>query len=553
MEANLSRVSLVHTNLAEANLNKAVLDTVNLEWGFLDRANLTDASLKNINLKYAKLREADLTGLTMENVILINTDFTKANLSHANLKQVSILGANFSGANLDNTVDTFTLNLPKWNEANLDHDLNHFNNSRNSILTAIDSIDNQYSALKTKLALQLIDSLDRPAINLTHVRLPLLDILAKEPFVKNQVINQFVNKLMRNFLENNALQLLSKLETNPQITHTFIKYFDQQPELMVSAEFNSAFIQTILAARIKGTEGVKTAAQQLYQKYLDLPAIQQQLQHAEIEGIFGDYAGHADWADNQATNYLLLSPTKPGRVLLVAENDLYQMLHPNDETKWNNIFLFQDGKNLSPAEYNLQQCYMQEFPLFASPFSYNLHQYLFDNLIESLDLGSRLKPLFLNAQKSNTFAIKLVDDVDHQELSTIFSRVLDFEQGNILKNENYNQIINLYNLTSSSNRKKTEHLFSLSTVFTRYSSSAIFGIEEDSPVMLRYYAYALLEKAHKLDPSLIGQNTFNDWKNRLLGQNGAFTCSALLADEMTVYANQRCKPILQKIIPPAWR
>lgn len=71
--------------------------------------------------------------------------------------------------------------------------------------------------------------------------------------------------------------------------------------------------------------------------------------------------------------------------------------------------------------------------------------------------------------------------------------------------------------------------------------------------MLRYYAYALLEKAHKLDPSLIGQNTFNDWKNRLLGQNGAFTCSALLADEMTVYANQRCKPILQKIIPPAWR
>ncbi|WGL97819.1 pentapeptide repeat-containing protein [Arsenophonus sp. aPb] len=553
IEANLSRVSLVQTNLAEANLNKAVLDTVNLEWGFLDRANLTDASLKNINLKYAKLREADLTGVTMENVILINTDFTKANLSHASLKQVSILGANFSGAKLDNTVDTFTLKLPKWDETNLDLELNHFTNSRNSILTAIDSIDNQYSALKTKLALQLIDSLNRPTINLTHVRLQMLDILAKEPFIKNPAINQFVDKLMGDFLENNALQLLSKLETNPQITNIFIKYFDQKPELMVSAAFNSTFIQTILAARTKGTNEVKTAAQQLYKKYLDLPAIQQQLQHAEIQGIFGNYAGHADWADNQATNYLLLSPTKPGRVLLVAENDLYQMLHPNEETKWNNIFLFQDGKNLSPAEYSLQQCYKQEFPLFASPFSYNLNQYLFDNLIESLNLGNRLKPLFLNAQKSNTFAIKLVYDFDHQELSTIFSRVLDFEQGYILKNQNYNQIINLYNLTSSSNRKKAEHLFSLSTVFTRYSSSAIFGIEEDSPVMLRYYAYALLEKAHKLDPSLIGQNTFNDWKNRLLGQNGAFTCSAILADKMTIYANEHCKHTLQKIIPPAWR
>ncbi|HGJ5891388.1 MAG TPA: hypothetical protein ACHBZA_08660 [Arsenophonus apicola] len=159
----------------------------------------------------------------------------------------------------------------------------------------------------------------------------------------------------------------------------------------------------------------------------------------------------------------------------------------------------------------------------------------------------------MDAIKSNVFATKLTDNASQKALSQTFSRVLDFERGYTLKNENYDQIINIYELTSSSNREKAEHLFSLSAVFTRYSSSAIFGTEWDSPTMLRYYAYALLEKAHKLDPSLIGQHTFNDWENRLLGKNGAFTCSALLADQMIVYANEHCKPILQKIIPPAWR
>ena len=88
--------------------------------------------------------------------------------------------------------------------------------------------------------------------------------------------------------------------------------------------------------------------------------------------------------------------------------------------------------------------------------------------------------------------------------------MLDLEQVYTLKNENFHPIMDLYNLTASTERDKAEHLLSLSAVFTRYSSSAIFGTELDPPLMFRHYAYALMEKAHRMDPTMIAQNTFDD-------------------------------------------
>lgn len=179
------------------------------------------------------------------------------------------------------------------------------------------------------------------------------------------------------------------------------------------------------------------------------------------------------------------------------------MLHPGLDTRLDHVYLFQDGKCLSTTEYSLKQCYNESSPLFASYFSYSLSQSKFYQLIETLDLGDQLKSLFIDATKSKTYATKLVDDTYQQELSEVFSRILDLKQGYILKDENCNRIMTLYDLTSSTDRRKAEHLFSLSAVFTRYSSSAIFGTKEQSPLMLRYYAYALMEKAHTVDPTLI--------------------------------------------------
>ncbi|MFS1564038.1 MAG: pentapeptide repeat-containing protein [Candidatus Arsenophonus phytopathogenicus] len=251
----------------------------------------------------------------------------------------------------------------------------------------------------------------------------------------------------------------------------------------------------------------------LYEKYLNLPKIQQLVKQEEIKGVFGDYEGNADWADKHAANYLLLSPTKPGRTLIVSENILNNMLHPDRYTKWDNIVLFQDGKCLSPAEYNLTQCYQQEFPLFSIPFKDGHYQASLHKLIETLDLGERFKPLFLDALNSKSHSTKLVDDIVQQELNKIFSRVIDAKEYQ-LKEQNYDQIINLFHLTSSTNREKAEHLFSLATVFSRYTSKVFFGTEDNSPIILRYYAYALMEKAHQIDPTSLSDR-FDEWKKTI--------------------------------------
>lgn len=432
--------------------------------------------------------------------------------------------------------------------------LNHFAHEEGSFLTSINSIDDRYRELKTKLALQLIHSLDRTDINLAQARLPLIEVLGQPPFIKNREISNFINKLIENYLTDSSLELLNNLESHPKLIKPFFNYFDQHPHLLASAHANSAFMQTILAARMPGINVIEiSAVNKLYEKYLKLPEIEQQLQYRQIKDIFGDYEGNADWADKYATNYLLLSPTKPGRVLVVSESIFTRMLHLDWDTKWDNIVLFQDGNCLSPAEYNLSQCYKQDFPLFATPFINCENQITFNRLIESFDLNHQYKQYFLEAIKSNSYSTKLIADTHQQALIKIFSPLLDFQQGYSLKKQNYDQIINLYNLTSSTDREKAEHLLALSTVFTRYSSSAIFGTESDSPQILRFYAYALMEKAHNLDHTLIGQDKFNDWKDRLLGTGNAFTCTVLLSDMMIAHAKEHCNGTLKKIQPSAWR
>ena len=109
---------------------------------------------------------------------------------------------NNDSAILDNTIDNFTLSLPsKWNEHNLEFELNHFNPQGRSILISIDSIDDKYSQLKTKLALQVIHSLEHSTVNLTNVMPSRLDIFSKALFIKNPEINNFVDKLIENYLK----------------------------------------------------------------------------------------------------------------------------------------------------------------------------------------------------------------------------------------------------------------------------------------------------------------------------------------------------------------
>jgi hypothetical protein len=99
----------------------------------------------------------------------------------------------------------------------------------------------------------------------------------------------------------------------------------------------------------------------------------------------------------------------------------------------------------------------------------------------------------------------------------------------------------------------------LATLFTRYSSSALFGEEIDSPQAVRAYAYALLQAAHKLDSTLVNIDTLKDWRARLSGQ--AFSCTAVLSNMMTGHIKDQVQAqsdsplelMFLGLYPPAWR
>ncbi|KYF17808.1 hypothetical protein AIZ20_23805, partial [Salmonella enterica subsp. enterica serovar Typhimurium] len=70
----------------------------------------------------------------------------------------------------------------------------------------------------------------------------------------------------------------------------------------------------------------------------------------------------------------------------------------------------------------------------------------------------------------------------------------------------------------------------LSTAFARYTSSAFFGTELDSPPALRGYAEALMQIAWELSPAIFpSSDLFTLWSYRFLGLHGAFTCTSVVA------------------------
>lgn len=159
------------------------------------------------------------------------------------------------------------------------------------------------------------------------------------------------------------------------------------------------------------------------------------------------------------------------------------------------------------------------------------------------------------SDKSVADKLKLVGTEDQLKLSEIFDKVLtrenDSAKETVLKTEHYEEILSVFHLDSADEKIKAQHLLSLSAIFSKYSSSTVFGTEQESPQVLKDYAYALMSKAHELDLEVTG-GYFNNWKNRLLGLNNAFTCTAVLSTVIIDYLKTHFNDVISKIIPPVW-
>jgi hypothetical protein len=92
----------VQLDLSGANLSRANLIGVYLDYAQLSRANLIGADLSGAHFSYAELIGAELIGANLSRSNLGRADFSYTHLSGANLDGAALSGADFSKADLSN-------------------------------------------------------------------------------------------------------------------------------------------------------------------------------------------------------------------------------------------------------------------------------------------------------------------------------------------------------------------------------------------------------------------------------------------------------------------
>ncbi|WGL97164.1 pentapeptide repeat-containing protein [Arsenophonus sp. aPb] len=588
-EVDLFNVDLSAANLAGANLTKVKLIGAKLAGASFRGANLAKVNLLGVDLKKVDLREVDFRETDIYITTLRGMNLSGANLSGKNLSKIDLRGSNLSGTNLSGAdlcganlsqakligANLCDIKLPCWNYDNLDRYLNHINN-RYSLLKTIASIDVKYRNEKIALVHQLINSLDQRSadISLSSVVEPLLDTLATVPYNQDPIII--------NWLNNNILPLyLAKYDTSMMpvladpLLATLLNCINKQQELMFS--HNGAFIQMISQA-MAGDSCFRHQTKTLYHHYLQ----DNRVAFYTMNPDFGDYAGNPDWSDKEANNFILLSrPPNSGYAMMMSQNQLQQMLDVQGkkaDINWHNFYLYQGQEDIGPADYQLDTLFQHHFKLFMANYRFHQQQAKFGQLLVTLQLGE-LQPIFQTAITKAFCKIKLIDFDSQTELATIFNDKFEpYTENGVtgyrLTADYTQQLLQAYHLSNADKLTQAQILLSLAAVFSKYSSSAIFGTETESPNALRYFAFALMEKAHQLSPPIFrsekqykdwmaqvhqlvpltfsSEEQYKDWCDRLLGYNNVFSCTAVLSTMMVEHIKNHFPILLSSIMPPAW-
>ncbi|MDH5542701.1 MAG: pentapeptide repeat-containing protein [Nitrospinota bacterium] len=109
---------MVGISLAKADLSKANLNGVNLDWAVLKSAHLSKVDLKSAHLRGTKLKSANLYEANLQSAFLEDAalqsasliranlqsaTLVRANLQFADLREANLKSTNFLGANLEST------------------------------------------------------------------------------------------------------------------------------------------------------------------------------------------------------------------------------------------------------------------------------------------------------------------------------------------------------------------------------------------------------------------------------------------------------------------
>jgi hypothetical protein len=161
----------------------------------------------------------------------------------------------------------------------------------------------------------------------------------------------------------------------------------------------------------------------------------------------------------------------------------------------------------------------------------------------------------------------MTDLKNQQTLAEIFKKLIvqsdDIDKNNYdtsqtisINDDHFLTLCNTFNIADKPQTTKAKLCLALATMICRYTSSSFFGTESESPIALRNYALALLNKANQLDSHLIDFAKLSNWRGIFHGLKGQFSCTAVLSDKMKDYIKSKNDTELTKLFnsvyPPQW-
>ncbi|WP_226060726.1 pentapeptide repeat-containing protein [Erwinia pyrifoliae] len=516
-----------------------------------------------------------LDGVDLSDIFLFNPVFKNASMIGAkftirltnpfqNTHHFGLCDGDFTGTILDKAV--INLHLPSvLSLSEADWLLNDYG-PHASLFHMLKTISREYSGIKTKIIKEIVNLIVRSRVDINLIPFvldSLLNNIASENcYLDDGEIYLFFKKLVENVIEN-ADKKVNLKRLSPKILSSLIKRFDSFSNDVKTKEYmikcNGFFIQLMAICTHHEDPELVASARETYNKYLQLDAVKPFTAKTE----FGNSETEPDWSDRGNFNFILINGHK---TMIIDHENLCAMLHVNNSNlnaNWNKFFLYENNKIVTQGELNHEDIFFTEFRIFKDEFQKELSTSSFKKLIEILDLGiyrHRFESTLSRMYADDKDKIKTAEDM--RQLTEIFEKVLTYtvdEDKNYLCNleqAHFEKIIKAYGLSNMNHRENARILFSLATLFTRYSSKYFLGAEFDSPKALRDYANALMHKANLLDPQVTGGN-FDKWNNALIGsvESGyeRETCTYNIHQQMFEHAEANFPAVLFKITPPGWR
>ncbi|MGE8151293.1 pentapeptide repeat-containing protein [Pseudomonas vancouverensis] len=553
-QSNLSGCLFASFNVRVASFINAKIQHAEFRDSNLPNAKLTKADLSHTRLENIDLEQADCSGAIFHSARLDNVNFTKADLSHAKLTNIDLIDVNFNNAKLEGTQMSITLDLSS--ELNIDSRINHLNNRR-GVLTSINSIPNEYTTLRTTAMATIIEQLNELSDEkLQGSWASLADILLSHPvYAEDARIAKFIDeRLLRHWMANINQALFHS--DGVDISFVLERLNQVFTQNWASPEYQGAVNQILYAATQPPVEEKqKHLAHQLRQRLLTNPNIQAAL--PAIEAI-----------ETGLAHETYLFSAEDGLRVVALESEQFQDLVSlkSPQVSLQHLYQFERHSatsafdNVTPTD--LSQTYA------VSPFLQARHLSIIGGQVArqlvSTVLGDSAHALrFVEALQCQRVSEKLLSAEQQWELRDHFSALwveVKENDGDVyLQPAHQNslwQAANTLGLTDTPTNRACL-LLVLAAVFTRYSSSALFGSETDSPQALRIYASALLNEACKLDATLIESSTLTNWQARLMGKE--FACTAILSNMMKTgiqelaKSNSNLEQLFLNLYPAAWR